>query len=385
MDKINFLKKTSSLTKILIITILCLLTEQNQVNANAKDAIRKLQMGTKLFEFRPDFGLVFIEQNPSKIKLIRSILSKFGLSEQIILDTKSNNQIHYLSLKKKIHKPQIEFRKINSTKYRLRIHKANGNFPLIFSEKFNDGWKAYLLPWKAQTLSDSKKTTFSLMSNYKILEGNEKTQASLEELKNFLSQGWITDLENKYSKEITLHRLITSLKSIESPQKFHKTDYISKNYLGSIQNNNLPANNVWETWFARETILNCNLIKKENQNCSITTPLISKKKQYFQAIQLPDLLHWQINSFANSWWIELEFIRQFHAATDTNTGYYQLNSDGSIDFEVVLEFWPQRSFYMWGIFSIIVFCLCLVALFFRTLLRFFASESTVLYQNSGKP
>jgi hypothetical protein len=256
---------------------------------------------------------------------------------------------------------------------------------LIFSENFNDGWKAYLLPWKAQTLSDSKKTTFSLMSNYKILEGNEKTQASLEELKNFLSQGWITDLENKYSKEITLHRLITSLKSIESPQKFHKTDYISKNYLGSIQNNNLPANNVWETWFARETILNCNLIKKENQNCSITTPLISKKKQYFQAIQLPDLLHWQINSFANSWWIELEFIRQFHAATDTNTGYYQLNSDGSISFEMVLEFWPQRSFYMWGIFSIIVFCLCLVALFFRTLLRFFASESTVLYQNSGKP
>ena len=78
MDKINFFKKTSSLTKILIITILCLLTEQNQVNANAKDAIRKLQMGTKLFEFRPDFGLVFIEQNPSKIKLIRAILSKFG-------------------------------------------------------------------------------------------------------------------------------------------------------------------------------------------------------------------------------------------------------------------------------------------------------------------
>ncbi|MFZ5982565.1 MAG: hypothetical protein ACOYS2_03300 [Patescibacteria group bacterium] len=41
--------------------------------------------------------------------------------------------------------PTLEFKKINPTKYRIRVHGAQVEFPLVFSESFHEGWKAYLV------------------------------------------------------------------------------------------------------------------------------------------------------------------------------------------------------------------------------------------------
>lgn len=38
----------------------------------------------------------------------------------------------------------LEYKKINPTKYRVRIHNAKGKFPLVLSQNFNRGWKLYL-------------------------------------------------------------------------------------------------------------------------------------------------------------------------------------------------------------------------------------------------
>ena len=103
-------------------------------------------------------------------------------------------------------------------------------------------------------LNDS---TVGFLSEYQVLKGNEDNQANSEELKNFLTKGWVSDLQNKQTKEITLNTLITRLEGIQTPQKFRKTDFISKNYFGSIQNNNLPANSIWETWFPGDILLFC--------------------------------------------------------------------------------------------------------------------------------
>lgn len=39
--------------------------------------------------------------------------------------------------------PTIEYKKINQTKYRVIVHNAIDDFPLIFSESFHNGWKLY--------------------------------------------------------------------------------------------------------------------------------------------------------------------------------------------------------------------------------------------------
>ena len=276
----------------------------------------------------------------------------------------------------------IEFRKINPAKYRLRIHGARANFPIILSERFHSGWKAYLVPWKNNSTRLLNDSTIGFLSEYQVLKGNEDNQANSQELKDFLSQGWISDLQNKQTEEITLNTLITRLENIQTSRKLRKTDFISKNYFGSIQNNNLPANSTWETWFPRDILLFCSNSQKSNQNCDPTFSINSINKWRSNVLQWPDLLHWQINSFANSWWIDTNFIRQIPLSTDTSSRYYHLNQNGSVDFEIVLEFWPQRLFYMGGVFSITLFFSCVTALVLRSLFRFIKNRSISQHHSS---
>jgi hypothetical protein len=342
----------------------------------------KFILSTNTEEAKLGSGVIFIEQNPSKVKIIRSILSKFIFSEKIIVDDTSKTPVHYLFLKANILKPQIEFRKINPAKYRLRIHGARSDFPIILSERFHSGWKAYLVPWKSDSIQLLRDSTVGFLSEYQVIKGNEDNQATSEELKGFLSQGWVSDLQNIQTDEITLNALITRLEDIQSPQNFRKTDFISKNYFGSIQNNNLPANSIWETWFPKDILLFCTDSQKKNPDCNSTLSLSSTKKWRSNALQWPELLHWQINSFANSWWIDTNFIRQTTLSTDINNRYYQLNQNGGVDFEIVLEFWPQRLFYMGGISSITLFFGCATALALRSLFRFINNRSISQHHSS---
>lgn len=366
MSKINVFVNFLLDSKVFLVALLVLFANADQAKGGEKhNPVEALILGSKLPEFMPGSGMLFIEQNPSKIKIIRSILSKFGLSQKIIWNPKSNEPTYYLSLQKNISKPQIEFRKINPIKYRLRIHNARGDFPIVLSETFDNGWKAYLVPWTVQPLSSLIKTSIELLPKYQILEPNKKNQATLNELSEFLKDGWVTDIKNKLPSETTLHSLINDL---GKPRKFYTTDFISKNYFGSIQNNNLPAYNIWETWFPQEISLNCIQSEEDNQNCTARKLNLKKQRSWdSHAIQWPDLLHWKINAFANSWWIETNLIRQLSELHNLKTSYYLLNPDGSIDFEIVLEFWPQRLFYIGGIFSAIVFCFCTTVLFLRRL------------------
>ena len=355
------------------------------IQAKEKDKVtpfEKFILSTNTEEFKLGSGVIFTEQNPSKVKIIRSILSNFIFSEKIVVDETSKIPVHSLFLKDNILKPQIEFRKINPAKYRLRIHGARGNFPIILSESFHSGWKAYLVPWKKKSIPLLKDSSVGFLSEYQVLKGNEDNQANSEELKNFLSKGWVSDLQNKQTEEITLNTLITRLENIQTPRLFKKTDFISKNYFGTIQNNNLPANSIWESWFSRDILLFCSDSQKSNQYCDPTFSISSINKWRSKALQWPDQLHWQINSFANSWWIDTNVIRQIPILTDTTSQYYVLNQNGSVDFEIVLEFWPQRLFYIGGIFSITLFITCVTGLAIRSLFRFINNKPISQHHNS---
>jgi len=216
--------------------------------------------------------------------------------------------------------PILEFEKINLTKYRIRVHSATGEFPLVFSESFHDGWKNYLVK------SSKVHKVESSLNEYKIIDGNSDDQASREELADFIQKGWVTDLGSTKEREIK-HQ-----KSNEEKQKEeldyiekYKIDFISKNFQDTIQNDNLPKGNIFETWFKKP-------INDEN--------------------------HLMVNGYANAWIVDTSAICDKQQATSDKSFCVQ-NEDGSYDFEMVVEFWPQRLFYVGAFISLATLLACI--------------------------
>jgi hypothetical protein len=107
----------------------------------------------------------------------------------------------------------------------------------------------------------------------------------------------------------------------------YNVDFISKNYQGTIQNDNLPNGNFRETWFKKP-------LSKEN--------------------------HLMANGYANSWIIDTNKVCEAQSEKlPSDNSFCTKNSDGSYDFEIVVEFWPQRLYYLGLIISGTTLVLCL--------------------------
>lgn len=200
--------------------------------------------------------------------------------------------------------PILEFKKINPIKYRVVIHHAQGNFPLIFSEAFHGGWKVYLGNRDVGNEVDKLK-----LADYIILDGNGDDQASRDEVESFIDQGLITDLGNGTERVIKHKKFEDNKESLDYLEKY-KIDFVSKNIQGTIQNDNLSDGHFYETWFEKPV--------DDNQN------------------------HLMVNGYANSWNINPNELC-------LNNAKCVKNADGSYDLELVIEFWPQRLFYI-GLF-----------------------------------
>jgi hypothetical protein len=226
--------------------------------------------------------------------------------------------------------PTIEYKKINPTKYRIRVHGASGVFPLVFSESFHDGWKAYInqnenisarggsaLGGKNQ--NDNSKLK---INNYKILDGNESDQANSDELNEYIKNGWITTVGDEKTKTIKHMKWDNMEQKLDYTEKYN-IDFVSDNFQGTIQNDNLPSGSIFETWFKNPI--------DDNKN------------------------HLEVNGYANSWVMDTDKIcgaptssalRAPSPYKGEGDNVCVKNTDGTYDFEMVVEFWPQRLFYI---------------------------------------
>ena len=180
--------------------------------------------------------------------------------------------------------PTIEYKEINPTKYRVKIHNAKDKFPMVFSEAFNSGWKMYPKVPSEDKFSEN-------IGNYAVEEADVLDQASKEEVETYIEKGIVT---------------VTS-----------SGDFISKNFKDTIQNDNLSDGSVFETLFKGPVSDSNNLL---------------------------------VNGYANSWLIDPVSYCSTHECIE--------NADGSYDMEVVLEFWPQRLYYIFGFITLLTFVLC---------------------------
>ncbi len=199
-------------------------------------------------------------------------------------------------------KPTLEFRKISATKYRIVVHNSGATLPLVFSESFNSGWKLY-----PETLMVDQ--PFVLRSRaifYKVSEENNQVQANPVELANFIDNGEISSL------------------GYRAPVAF-----VTKNFQGSIQNDNISKGNFFATWF--------------------TYPLVD------------EFHHLEANGYANSWLIPVQEVcsRYAHAC--------RRNQDGTYDISFSIFFSPQNIFYT-GLAVSITALIVVLILFARTMI-----------------
>ena len=111
----------------------------------------------------------------------------------------------------------VEFRKINPTKLRVRLHHVRDDVPLFFGESYSTGWKLYSIPYQA-----SEKAT-SIAKVNEISLKNQLFQADSAEIKKFTDQGWISSIGK---------------------------EFISKSFFGTVQNNNLAEGSLMDAWFS---------------------------------------------------------------------------------------------------------------------------------------
>ncbi len=261
-----------------------------------------------------NIGLTFVDESAVDEKKRRmpplNQIKLFKGKNVSLYKTEASNFLPHLYVPsmaaKKLTVPVLEFKKIDPTKYRVRVHGAKNDFPLIFSEAFHSGWKLYFS--KQNDTYPSKGSLLNQLddlSHYKILDGNEYDQATSEQLKDFIENGYVSYLGEK--------------------DKNPFIDFVSKNYQGTVQNDNLVTGSFYETWFK--------------------SPVSQDS-------------HRTINGYANSWDINLSEI--CHEEKNCIR-----NADGSYDFEVIVEFWPQRVFYFGLSVSIITISGLLTLSFFK--------------------
>jgi len=188
----------------------------------------------------------------------------------------------------------IEYKKINTTKYKVNFHGITKSFPLVFSETFYPFWRIY-----PKRHSENNSGT---IETYKIFEHNEAYQATKEELETYIEKGWVSELGDgsaKKRKEV----LWTSFNTSQSYEERYRIDYVSKKMKGTIQNDNIADGHFYDTWSLE--------------------PIDEK-------------FHQIANGYANYWQIDMEYLK------NTFPGNLKENTDGSYDLEVIVEFWPQK-------------------------------------------
>lgn len=102
--------------------------------------------------------------------------------------------------------------------------------------------------------------------------------------------------------------------------------FISKNYQNSIQNDNLASDNLFQFLFGTS--------------------------------EIKSIKHIEANGYMNSWIVDPDII-----CHRTSPDKCILNSDGTYDLSLTLEFWPQRLFYLGAAISLSALAFCLIYLF----------------------
>lgn len=182
--------------------------------------------------------------------------------------------------------PTVEFRKLDSTLYRVRIHNVREPFTLVFNETHNIHWRLALAN-SAQPGIQS----LALSANPDKSDG----AARRSEVDAYLASGWLTLPAS------------TAAKGLGAAEN-RSLGFVSAKNGGSIQNDNLPAS------------------------------------AFLDVLKMPSVAegsHTIANGFANGWTLDPSMVCKAPNACVRE-------ADGKLTMDMVIEFVPQRVFYIGG-------------------------------------
>jgi hypothetical protein len=291
-----------------------------KISENEYFALYKINQNYFLPSIYTPTSIIVTGKNVNQTPEILEAISAENKSRPAILfDTQNPNKNEQISnIQSDPSKPPVlEFKKINPTKYRVRVHGAQKSFALVLSETYHDGWDVYSVSPSNQ--NHSGQYYQEMVSKYQKTESIDE-QPGKEELNTMIGNGWVTELGDGGTK-FREHTKWADDKRYSLQTEPYNVDFISKNIQGTIQNDNLPNGPIHETLFDR--------------------PIDQNK-------------HLKVNSYANAWIIEPESICKESKCI--------LNQDQTYDFELVIEFWPQRLFYIGLAITITTLAACLAYL-----------------------
>ena len=159
----------------------------------------------------------------------------------------------------------VEYKAVNRWKNQVFLHGVKNSFLLVYPEQYSENWKAY--PVESQV--ESGKFLKSL-DKYSVPDVESNRQATRDEVQSMLDQKLISASGSKF---------------------------VSKNFDGSIRNDNLPDGWFGQTW-GKATI--------------------------------PEDTHYEVNNYSNSWWVDVD-------ALCKQQNICHKNDDGTYDISLVIE------------------------------------------------
>lgn len=305
--------------------------------------------------FTLETGVFFADQNEEGAALLDAVMRERGVGGRLLLKQDREQPVQMTRTLTDFALPMMEFRKVSPVRYRIRVHGARGGFPLLVNETFHPQWRLYLRPFTPQP----RRQMDALLAQYRVLEGNEAGQAAPERVREFVDKGWVSTLGDGAEKSRKHYGFDEDGRDYVDHVETYTVDFVSRAYHRSIQNDNLPAGAYDENWGAGQIAANA------DEWLDVDEPFA---KAHWTAssgtgtgYQWPAELHWVVNGFANSWWLDPRLVRLLPQATQSQPGYWREGPEG-IDFEVVVEFEPQRYFLTGAAISLGTLGVCLVVL-----------------------
>ena len=239
---------------------------------------------------------IFVNTMPSTLLSVFMKSIDFEATTSMVVNQFQNEKLvvdRLLSFKSIPNNGTLEYKKLSPTLFTVTLHNISESLPIVLNLNYHRQWAAYAISSNKEAPPLQK-----LAENYKVLEGNAHTQASVVELKNFMKNGWITTLGDGKVQKLTLYSYEIG-GEIEKHSTSYIVNYVSKNYRGSIQNDNLVA------------------------------PRFMQKK-----VEIDASNHFVANGYSNGW-----IINPKDLCTRIQC---KKNDDGSVNIAITLEFKPQN-------------------------------------------
>ena len=280
--------------------------------------------------------------DPVFLEFLTAIMGDGGRTTRLLADRRADRKLLVSRPDAGVTPPTVEFRRLGPTAVRVRVHGARAGFPLVFQETFHTGWKALVVPRPAGELTGDAGAMGALLAAYAPFPIQGTDAAGPRELADYAGRGLISTLGR--GQNTVRHGFLYGpggRVTGETSQTF-AVDYVSALRAGSVQNDNLPPEDLTEALFpgrfqARTPEAASRPLKADGWT-------ITGNSGNAAPVALPDALHVEAYGYANAWWVAPQLFSLLPPADAGKPGYFVRRPDGGLDFELLLSFAPQTSY-----------------------------------------